>query len=57
MNAEMIWGIVRTILAAGMGWAAAKGFVDEQTGATIVGAIGTLFIAGWSIWSKRKPAA
>lgn len=53
MTGEQIWGIVRTILAAGGGYIVAKGYVDNSTMSSIIGAIGTLFIAGWSVWSKK----
>jgi len=57
MSGEQIWGIVRTILAAAAGWGAAKGYIDNETAMTIVGAIGTIFIAVWSWRSKQaKPA-
>jgi hypothetical protein len=54
MTAEQVWGIVRTILAAGGGYIVAKGWIDNATMTSIIGAIGTLFIAGWSVWSKKK---
>lgn len=53
MKAEEIWGIVRTILAAIAGWAAGQGYVDQQTAMTVIGALGTIFVALWSIRSKR----
>jgi hypothetical protein len=53
MTAEQVWGIVRTILAAGGGYIVAKGWIDNATMTSIIGAIGTLFIAGWSVWSKK----
>jgi hypothetical protein len=53
MSAEQIWGIVRTILAAAGGWVVAKGYVDNATLQSVIGAIGTLFIAGWSVLSKK----
>ncbi len=53
MTGEQIWGIVRTILAAGGGYIVAKGYLDNATVTSIIGAIGTLFIAGWSVWSKK----
>jgi len=56
MNAEQVWGIVRTILAAGAGYLTAKGIVDEATAGTVIGALGTIFVAGWSVWSKKKAA-
>jgi len=57
MSADQIWGIVRTILAAVAGWAAARGYIDNETAMTIIGAVGTIFVASWSWWSKKvKPA-
>lgn len=53
MTGDQIWGIVRTILAAGGGYVVAKGYLDNATMTSIIGAIGTLFIAGWSVWSKK----
>ena len=55
MNAEQVWGILRTILAALGGWVVAKGYVDNATFQTILGAVGTLFVAVWSVLAK-KPA-
>jgi hypothetical protein len=53
MTGDQIWGIVRTILAAGGGYVVAKGYIDNATMTSIIGAVGTLFIAGWSVWSKK----
>lgn len=55
MNVEQVWGVVRTILAALGGWVVAKGYVDDATLQAVLGALGTLFVAGWSVWSKRQP--
>ena len=56
MNGEQVWGVVRTILAAvGGGWLAKKG-VDGETFQAILGGAGTVFIAVWSVWSKKKVA-
>ena len=54
MTAEQIWGIVRTILAAGGGYIVAKGWVDNATIQSVIGALGTIFIAVWSVWAKKK---
>lgn len=56
MTAEEIWGIVRAILAAGGGYLVAKGYLDNATLMTILGALGTIFVAVWSVWVKRRPA-
>lgn len=56
MTSEQIWGIIRTILAAGAGYLSAKGVIDAGAADTIIGAVGTIFVAGWSIYAKRKVA-
>ena len=53
MTADQVWGIVRTILAAIAGWAAGQGYVDNETAMTIIGALGSIFVAGWSWWVKK----
>lgn len=53
MNAPQTWGIIRTILAAFGGWVVAKGYVDDATLQTILGAAGTIFVAVWSVFAKR----
>ncbi len=55
MNADQVWGVIRTILAAIGGWVAAKGYVDDATIQAVLGAVGTIFIAVWSVVAK-KPA-
>lgn len=54
MTGEQIWGIVRTILAAAGGYIVAKGWVDNATIQSVIGALGTIFIAVWSVWAKKK---
>ena len=53
MTADQVWGIIRTVLAAADGWAAGQGYVDNETAMTIIGALGTIFVAGWSWWVKK----
>jgi hypothetical protein len=55
ITAEKIWGVVRTIAAAGAGYLIAKGYVDEATANDVLTGIGVVFIAVWS-WAS-KPAA
>ncbi len=54
MSKEMAWGVVRAVLAAGGGYLVGKGMTDAATVETVLGALGTLFVAGWSIWSKKS---
>jgi len=56
MNAAMIWGITRTLLASASGYVVAKGYMDAETYASVSGAIGVIFVAVWSALAK-KPAA
>lgn len=53
MNKDMIWGVVRAVLAAGGGYFVGSGFLDQSTMNEIIGALGVLFAAGWSIYSKK----
>ena len=56
MSGEQIWGLVRTVLAAGGGWAVAKGYVTDELLTAVLGGVGTIFMGAWSFWAK-KPAA
>lgn len=56
MSAEEVGGVVRTVLAALGGYLVAKGVVDAATVTAVAGAIGTLVVAVWSVWVKRKAA-
>lgn len=56
MTKEMVWGVARAILAAAGGYLVAKGMVDAGTLETVLGALGTIFAAGWSIWAKKSAA-
>lgn len=55
MDAEKIWGIVRTILAAVGGFFVARGKIDNETLTQLLAGAGTLFVAIWS-WLSKKPA-
>lgn len=57
MSTEQIGGILRTILAAGGGYLVSKGYLDNATMLSIVGAVVTLLTAGWSVWAKRGSSA
>jgi hypothetical protein len=53
MTADQFGGIARTVLGFGAGWLVSKGYVDQSTALQITGALGTLAIAGWSMWTNR----
>jgi ABC-type proline/glycine betaine transport system permease subunit len=54
MSSDQIAGIVRTIAASVGGFFVAKGLVDSETVLAVSGALATLAVAAWSVWSKRK---
>jgi len=54
MTQEQVGGIVRAVVAAAGGYFVGQGLIDAQTMMTLGGAVTTLAVAGWSIWSKRK---
>lgn len=53
MTKDMVWGVIRAVLAAGGGYVAGAGIADQATVNEIIGALGIIFAAGWSIWAKR----
>lgn len=56
MSKDMVWGVVRAVLAGGAGYLAGKGIADQATLNEVIGAIGVIFAAGWSIWDKKSRA-
>ncbi len=57
MNADSIWQIARYILIAAGGYFVSKGVVDESTVTSIVGALGTIFVAVWGLIARKTPSA
>jgi energy-converting hydrogenase Eha subunit C len=55
MNKDQIYGVIRTLAAAGFGFLAGKGYLDGATVEALSGAVATIAVAVWSIASK-KPA-
>lgn len=55
MNKEQVFGIVRTVAAAGFGFLAGKGYLDGATVEALAGAVATIGVAVWSVMSKPKP--
>lgn len=56
MNKEQLFGIVRTIAAAGFGLLVGKGLIDGETATALAGAVATIGVAVWSVVTKRKAA-
>jgi hypothetical protein len=52
MTSDTIWQIVRYALLALGGFFTNKGLITSDQLTTIIGALGTLFTAGWGIYVK-----
>jgi hypothetical protein len=57
MNKEQIFGIIRTVAAAGFGFLAGKGYLDGASVEALAGAVATIGVAVWSVLSKKQPTA
>ena len=53
VNQEQIGGVVRALLSAAAGYFVGKGLIDANTAATIGGALATIIVAVWSVWTNR----
>lgn len=53
MTKDQIGGVVRAILSAVAGYFVGKGVIDADTAATISGAVGTILVTAWSVWTNR----
>lgn len=56
MAKEQVFGIVRTIAAAGFGYIAGRGLIDGATAEALAGAVATIGVAIWSVMSKKPTA-
>ena len=56
MTNDQFAGVARALIAAAGGYFVGQGYVDAETMTTVGGAIATLAVALWSVWSKRKAA-
>ena len=56
MNKDQLFGIVRTLAAAGFGYLAGKGLIDGATVDLLAGAVATIGVAIWSFVSKQPIA-
>ncbi len=54
MGTQEIAGIVRALVSALGGYLVGQGIVDSETMMTVGGAVTTIVVAFWSIYSKRK---
>lgn len=53
MTGEQIWGVVRTIAAFVGGYFVNKGVITADFLTTVLGGAGTIFVAVWSVFSKK----
>jgi hypothetical protein len=56
MHKDQLFGVIRTVAAAGFGFLAGKGYLDGATVEALAGDVATIGVAVWSIISKRKLA-
>jgi hypothetical protein len=56
MNRDQLFGIIRTVAAAGFGFLAGKGYLDGATAEALAGAVATIGVAVWSVVSKKPTA-
>jgi len=56
MDKSQVFGIVRTIAAAGFGYIAGRGLIDGATAEALAGAVATIGVAVWSVMSKKPTA-
>jgi len=55
LNVEQIQGIVRHVLGAAGIWFAARGYADDATIQTVIGAATAVVATLWSVISKPTP--
>lgn len=56
MDKSQVFGIVRTLAAAGFGYIAGQGMIDGATAEALAGAVATIGVAVWSVMSKKPTA-
>lgn len=56
MHKDQIFGVIRTVAAAGFGFMAGKGLIDGATVEALAGAVATIGVAVWSVLSKKEAA-
>ena len=54
MTQEQVGGIVRALVSAAGGYLVGQGLIDAETMLTVAGAVTTIAVAVWSIYSKKK---
>ena len=53
MSGEQIGGIVRAVLAVGLGYLAGKGLIASGAVADLTAAVATAAVAAWSAYTNR----
>lgn len=57
MNSDQLQGVARTLLAAAIPYAVAKGWIPAGSADLVISAGVAVLVAVWSVWSKRAPKA
>ncbi|WP_292510219.1 hypothetical protein [Methylobacterium sp.] len=53
MNSEQLTSLLRTVLQFAGGIAVGRGWVDAETSTAIVGALVTIAVTAWSLYTRR----
>ena len=53
MTQDQVGGIVRALVSAAGGYLVGQGLIDAETMLTLAGAVTTIAVACWSMYSKR----
>ena len=54
MNSEQLASLLRTVLQFAGGIAVGRGWIDSETSTAIVGAVVTIGVTGWSLYTRRS---
>lgn len=54
MNSEQLTSLLRTILQFAGGIAVGRGWIDAETSTAIIGALVTISVTAWSLYTRRS---
>lgn len=57
MDMNVVNGVIRAVVPAGLAYAVGKGWITQSSVGDIMAAVMAVVAAGWSVASNRKPVA
>ena len=54
MNSEQLASLLRTVLQFAGGIAVGRGWIDAETSTAIIGALVTISVTAWSLYTRRS---